>query len=1058
MAVSHIARAFSLLILFLLASVGAVAQPLVGSAPGAAGRKLQQMMPDYTTPDDFKAPGTARRRPAMVRINDGSTALEIQPHYFLDVTVSCTSGSNQVTITPGVFPDAANFSPGTTWQAKIPQCAAGGALLTANVSTISVAGASQTIALNAVNAGNTFNGVVRVAIGPQGGGPAAPTPADRASHNAAYYVASGITFDAGSRTLTVPANTFGPQDVTEVGPTAFYATDISIPNARGAGCTEPLVTAIMALPSGTTATLRDAPGCSATNATGWLHYGPLVFGPADVGRHVEMQTGANDLVTTIASVTDPLHVVLANPNSGAKTNKTMAEITVGPDATAAFTTAVTDAATAGQRYLYLPAGKAYFLPTATAATMEYAAALAWCGPGDVYLPASLKLGKAVSRNCVNPPPVPWPGNTLIPDLHLRTARAAVGPVKIIVLGDSQATRIYNDMAATGFPDVLCSAIQRKNPGLSIDCRENMAIGGTTWHAFDPAGPDLGQGVGRPATAPASLPTWYSPTGNQYYTFVQAKCPHVLVVKWGFNDGYTITPSAVRAFFNVTQGTAWRTACGFNPDVILVTEGGPGQAVQGGYTSPDPRRYAADFVRSLSLTCAIRLANGGCPGLVDLGRARDLAGYGWSTQDLIPERAPDVVPSASPNNGPTITTTSFTWPSWTMDYGGTISTARVTAANPAAWWSTVGTIRFSLGAGAAGQPTNTTGNNGLTLAPDGGEFVLGYAVGTGNYTVRVSIYDVTVTATATSSGSTVTCAAACTNMAFDEGGSIDIPGAGAAGATLTTTVTSISADGRTITLADPVITPFTSASKALRFYWDLIPTTDTGVTARCTVVLTFCEAGFVFQRQGAYFRIYDGGCFSCGPIWSGPVVVFGGFHKPKITFGAISTWRFQTTATTNVPRVVRGRPDSTPYAVTATDTEMWGNKPSGAGRYAGGNWVHPSTFEAVLDRVLEEVDWNLDVGGQRSAEVTPVTGFSYAVPANQTLTLFTPAGTLASGTVTLPAGIAENQPVQITSTQAITSLTIVAPTGLTLVGATATTIPANGTLTWRRAGNKLVRVQ
>lgn len=1043
---------------------GAAAQVLAPITPppqpGIEGRKFIDSMPSYMTANDGGAAGTARRRGVMIRMLDASDDLELQPTFFIEATVSCTSGSGTVTLTPGVIPDVAIFSVGTTYQIKIPGCGAASGILTGNLTSISAAGASQTIVLNGATAGTTFNGVATLALGPQGGLNTTIDSANRTTPNAArYFSSAAISFTAGSRTLTVPSGMFAAHDYSEVGPGAFYYTEISIPNARGAACNLPLATVITALPTATTATLRDAPTCTVAGGSGWLHWGPIVFSPDDVGRSIELLNGTSigNLVTTISAYVDPLHVVLAaNNTGGAKASKAMAELTVGPNDTTRFFAATATAVAAGQRYFYIPPDKAYFLPTATAADFETGAAVVWCGPGEVYLPRSLKIGKAVARNCINPPPTPWPGNTIDPGKHLRTSRGAIGTIKVAVLGDSQGTAIYNDLSRTGFPDVLCAAIRADNPGRAVDCTNNFAIGGTNWAAFDPTGPDQGFGVGIPNVSPASLPTWYTPTSNQYYTFVQAACPHVLVVKWGFNDGYNFLPSAMKSFFDTTQGTTWRTACGFNPDVILVTEGGPGQAVPGGYTTPDARRYTADFLRSVSVTCAFVLANGGCPGLIDMARARELANYGFSTMDLIPERADYVYPTAQPNGGPTITTTSYTWPAPTMDYGITITSARRTAADAAAWWSGQ-TVTFTLGAGASGTPASTAGVDGLDLPMTGGALTLGYSGG--NYTVKVSAFDVTSTVTATGSGTTVTCATACVNMAY-KGFSIDIPGAGTAGATHTTTITAINQAGTVITLADAIITNFTSVSKAFRFYWDIVPTFNTGVLARCSVVTTFCDSAFLFTRQGNMISLYDGTCFSCGPIFYAPAVIFGGYHTPTVTFAAITSWRLGNTSGTNVPRITHGRPENgTPYSPYLSDAEMWGRTPGGAGRWAGGNNVHPSTLEAAMqDRVLHDIGWSLDTGGQASAVSTPTTGFTYVVPPGQTLTVFTPAGTLATGTVTFAGSIAENQMVQIMSTQQITSLTVNPPSGLTMTGATATTLAANGTLTYRRAGTRLVRVQ
>ena len=71
--------------------------------------------------------------------------------------------------------------------------------------------------------------------------------------------------------------------------------------------------------------------------------------------------------------------------------------------------------------------------------------------------------------------------------------------------------------------------------------------------------------------------------------------------------------------------------------------------------------------------------------------------------------------------------------------------------------------------------------------------------------------------------------------------------------------------------------------------------------------------------------------------------------------------------------------------------------------------------------------------------TPVTGFSYTVPAGVVGTVFIPAGTLATGTIIMPATPADGMTVNLSSTQIITALTLNANTGQTIVNAITTLI-------------------
>jgi hypothetical protein len=66
--------------------------------------------------------------------------------------------------------------------------------------------------------------------------------------------------------------------------------------------------------------------------------------------------------------------------------------------------------------------------------------------------------------------------------------------------------------------------------------------------------------------------------------------------------------------------------------------------------------------------------------------------------------------------------------------------------------------------------------------------------------------------------------------------------------------------------------------------------------------------------------------------------------------------------------------------------------------------------------------------------TPATGFSYTLTAP--VTIFVPSGTLATGTVTMPASPTDGMRVRVASTQIITTLTMSANTGQTLLNALA----------------------
>ena len=78
--------------------------------------------------------------------------------------------------------------------------------------------------------------------------------------------------------------------------------------------------------------------------------------------------------------------------------------------------------------------------------------------------------------------------------------------------------------------------------------------------------------------------------------------------------------------------------------------------------------------------------------------------------------------------------------------------------------------------------------------------------------------------------------------------------------------------------------------------------------------------------------------------------------------------------------------------------------------------------------------------------TPITGFSQTIANTTIFYIIEPAGTLASGTVIMPASPVDGQVVTLTTTQTITALTHNPNTGQTLKAA-LTTLIANSNAAW-----------
>jgi hypothetical protein len=89
---------------------------------------------------------------------------------------------------------------------------------------------------------------------------------------------------------------------------------------------------------------------------------------------------------------------------------------------------------------------------------------------------------------------------------------------------------------------------------------------------------------------------------------------------------------------------------------------------------------------------------------------------------------------------------------------------------------------------------------------------------------------------------------------------------------------------------------------------------------------------------------------------------------------------------------------------------------------------------------------------------PTTGFSYTFAAGTNVLVMNPAGTLATGTITMPASPADGMTITFSSTEQITALTLSGNTGQTIGGTQVTLLPANSavqfiyrlsTTTWYR---------
>lgn len=113
---------------------------------------------------------------------------------------------------------------------------------------------------------------------------------------------------------------------------------------------------------------------------------------------------------------------------------------------------------------------------------------------------------------------------------------------------------------------------------------------------------------------------------------------------------------------------------------------------------------------------------------------------------------------------------------------------------------------------------------------------------------------------------------------------------------------------------------------------------------------------------------------------------------------------------------------------------------------------PNTGDLAPVAFTKLKQWAIDVNTmvkqiypQRSLQA-PSTGFSIAVAQGITQLRLNPAGTLATGTITLPQNPGDQQPFRVLTSQTITSLTVNTADGTTL-NAAPTTLAANTSIKW-----------
>lgn len=123
---------------------------------------------------------------------------------------------------------------------------------------------------------------------------------------------------------------------------------------------------------------------------------------------------------------------------------------------------------------------------------------------------------------------------------------------------------------------------------------------------------------------------------------------------------------------------------------------------------------------------------------------------------------------------------------------------------------------------------------------------------------------------------------------------------------------------------------------------------------------------------------------------------------------------------------------------------------------------PLSGNPAVDRWMTTVYQvvNLLAADRAYESFVPVTGFTHTIAQNQGTCLVLPAGTLASGTITLPAKVADGFVQVIVSSAAVTSLTVAPSSGQSIVGTATFALAADVQVAfkWNAAAVKWYRLQ
>lgn len=737
-----------------------------------------------------------------------------------------------------------------------------------------------------------------------------------------------------------------------------------------------------------------------------------------VGKTVEVQPSAgNDTglnVSTVQSCTDANHVTTTTNATSWVSPTTILPVRIYTDDSAAANATVLAALSgqrAGDRYIYV--SRSAGVPTMD----EHATQIGFRCEREARLWKPLGNGTTQFRRfCVpvDAPPAAPPINT-VPNVVFRQAGTAGPTVGVSWLGASTGTLGQSPIpAGSTFFAMTMHALQAQNPDLKL-VPHDWSIGGMSVARYD-------------TTASSNWPTWYSDHATAWLTYVFAAQDDILIYEISANEATTLD---VGALINTHAKAASQSKA---PDLVfaLTDQKSLAAGCCAGNDFVDGGDYGSRFARGYASVYGL--------GVLDfrtqLVKLRD----GFDPTKYLMHHA--VPPSGVVNTPWALPTWSNAINDWAaeMKYAGTASQFCTAAGNE---------IRFALSGNTGGGVYSA---NVLRFGCDSAGTMPG-SPGAGSTYYQVDIdanhpgagavaLTPTQKDTWTISGATITAATLTPFLASQSGSVVTVPNAGGSGNPCVTTMTYVSSSSATLS---PSCTAGTYTGQPL--YWGNARVftgynfaTDAASTFEIHFYVQDTKCGIVIQTRDDIFSP-----FSC--------VSFGAGVRPQIrtatniTDGSLT---FTTENNSNAYRLYLGAP----YLVTpgATDQDVLGGSPfvngdQGTGWCGGSGDNHAGCrdFAMIYAPVLDAADLRIPARGIQRA--SPATGDSVQIANRTTWVNLTPSGTLSTLTLVMPAAPRGQDPVTVTTSQAVTTLTTTGASGQTVVGA-PTSLSAASSVSFR----------